>query len=69
MKRNYRVLGGSDKYNNLVMLHYIVHKLVHTTKTSTITKLIGELNLNEEQINKVNELRIKAGNLVIENIA
>lgn len=64
-----RVLGGSDKYNNLVMLYYIVHKLVHATKISTITKLIGELNLNEEQINKVNELRIKAGNLVIENIA
>lgn len=47
------------------MLHNIVHKLIHATNTNTITKLIGELKLNKEQLNKVNELRIKAGNLVI----
>ena len=64
-----RALGGSDKYNNLIMLHDTVHKLIHATNIDTINKLIGETKLDKEQLNKVNELRIKAGNLIIENIA
>lgn len=64
-----RSKGGKDKYSNLIMLHHIVHKLIHATTDETINKLIGELNLDEEKLNKVNELRIKAGNHVIINIA
>ena len=64
-----RALGGSDKYGNLIMLHDTVHKLIHATNIDTINRLIGETKLDKEQLNKVNELRIKAGNLIIENIA
>ena len=51
------------------MLHDTVHKLIHATNIDTINRLIGETKLDKEQLNKVNELRIKAGNLIIENIA
>jgi group II intron reverse transcriptase/maturase len=55
-----REYGGKDEYKNLVILHKDIHKLIHATKSDTITNLLAQLNLNKEHITKVNALRIKA---------
>lgn len=54
--------GGGDKYENLILVHETVHKLIHATRAETITQLLQALALNEKQIDKVNELR-KAADL------
>lgn len=52
--------GGSDRYENLVLVLEPVHKLIHATKADTIQKYLSELNLSKEQIAKVDKLREKA---------
>ena len=52
-------LGGTDKYQNLVAIHRDVHKLIHATNTETIEKYRNKLQLNEEQLEKVNKFRKK----------
>lgn len=49
--------GGSDEYRNLIVIDEGIHKLIHSTRTETITKLIKEYKLNKEQIKKINKLR------------
>lgn len=56
-KRN----GGSDKYDNLVLVLEPVHRLIHATQTDTIMKYIRALCLDSSQIKKINLLRQKAG--------
>lgn len=53
-------LGGKDNYQNLVIVHKDVHKLLHATKLETICKYLSVLNLNKGQINKINSLRKQA---------
>ncbi|MER2010202.1 MAG: group II intron reverse transcriptase/maturase [Psychrobacillus sp.] len=60
-----RMLGGTDKYNNLTFIKSDIHKLIHATKTETIKKLLDNLLLNIEQIKKINRLRNKVGNEII----
>ena len=55
-------LGGTDEFKNLVIVSVNVHKLIHSTVISTIEKLLKELDLNSEQLIKVNKLRELAGN-------
>lgn len=54
------VQGGSDKYENLVLVLEPVHKLIHATNADTIAKYLSELNLSIEQMAKVDKLRTKA---------
>lgn len=54
--------GGGDEYDNLILVHENVHRLIHATNAETISCLLQTLTLNEKQINKVNELR-KAASL------
>ena len=56
-----KYLGGGDEYDNLTLVHEIVHKLIHATQADTVTRLLQSLSLNDKQINKVNELRKTAG--------
>ena len=49
--------NGNDKYDNLRIVHEDVHKLIHATRKQTQLKYIKQLNLNQTQIDKVNELR------------
>lgn len=52
--------GGKDDYNNLIIVHKDVHKLIHAMQTETICKYLSILNLNKGQIKKINSLRNKA---------
>ena len=52
-----RHLGGNDSYQNLIIVHKDVHKLIHATKLETIYKYLSKLNLNNKQLKKVNSLR------------
>jgi len=56
---------GNDKYNNLVIVHPDIHRLIHATKTDTIHQMLAKLELSKEQIVKVNQFRSKVGNAVI----
>ncbi|MGN0475911.1 MAG: HNH endonuclease signature motif containing protein [Ruminococcus sp.] len=61
--------GGGDNYQNLIIVHKDVHKLIHATKTETICKYFSLLNLDKGQIKKINSLRKKANNEPINNLA
>jgi RNA-directed DNA polymerase len=52
-------LGGSDKFNNLRILHKDVHKLIHCTSKETIDVLITRLGIIEPIIDKINQYRKK----------
>ena len=58
--------GGTDSYRNLVWLTYDIHKLVHATDKLTIEKYLKKVYLDGQQLEKLNKLRIKVGNCVIE---
>lgn len=53
--------GGSDKYENLVLVTEPVHRLIHATCREVIDKYLKLLGLNEQEIEKINSLRIKIG--------
>jgi len=52
--------GGKDNYQNLILVLPDVHKLIHAKREQTILKYLKILDLNNEQLEKVNKLRIKA---------
>lgn len=57
-----KFMGGNDEYKNLVILDKEVHVLIHATKLETISNLVCKLNLNKENIIKINKYRKMAGN-------
>lgn len=57
--------GGSDKYQNLVLVLLPVHKLIHATDSETISYYLRILALDDKQLSKVNNYRVKAGNFKI----
>jgi group II intron reverse transcriptase/maturase len=56
-----RANGGTDEYKNLVIVHDDVHKLIHATNQSTIQSLMTLLQLDAQQLKKLNKLRATAG--------
>lgn len=52
--------GGTDEYENLILVLNEVHKLIHATNAETIEKLLKSLNLTAVELEKVNCLRNKA---------
>lgn len=52
-----KFLGGNDKYDNLVLLKTVVHKIIHAEKEATIEALLKSFPLTKKQINKINKLR------------
>lgn len=56
---------GADKYSNLIIIHKNVHALIHAIEEKIIHKYLNVLNLTNEQLEKLNELRVKAGNSVL----
>lgn len=55
-----RSFGGTDKYGNLVLVLAPVHELIHATNKSTIDSHLSSLKLNQQQLAKLNKLRILA---------
>lgn len=60
-----RALNGKDEYKNLVIVHANVHRLIHATDNETINRYTNLLELNAEQLERVNKLRVFAGNQLI----
>ena len=55
--------GGTDNYNNLVIVTKTVHKLIHATLKDTINHYLSVIGkINKTQLNKLNKLRKEAGN-------
>lgn len=50
-------LGGTDEFQNLVVVHKDIHIAIHATKEETILKYVNRFNLHTKQIEKLNQLR------------
>ena len=57
--------GGTDEYKNLVIIHIDVHKLIHATKPETIRAYLDKIKPDKSQLDKINKLRMLAGNTAI----
>lgn len=57
--------GGSDKYQNLVLVSEKIHRLIHATKAETIEYYMKICKLNANQLKRLNRLRVLAGNEII----
>lgn len=56
-----RSKGGGDEYANLTLVLKEVHTVIHATNPESISAYLSSLNLNPEQMKKLNQLREKAG--------
>jgi len=54
--------GGTDEYENLILVTETVHRLIHAIKPETIAKLLNDC---EPNMKKLNELRKNAGNEIL----
>jgi len=57
--------GGTDSYDNLLLINKDIHKLIHAVKSETIEKYLKEQNLDKKCIEKLNKYRKKVGNNAI----
>lgn len=57
--------GGTDEYKNLIIIHIDVHKLIHATQPETIQAYLDKIKPNKSQLEKINKLRVLAGNPAI----
>lgn len=51
--------GGTDKYENLVLVDKDVHVLIHATEFEIVEKYFDLLKIDNKMLNKINELRKK----------
>lgn len=58
--------GGTDKYENLVLVLPQVHRLIHAKDEVIIKKYLNLLNLDKAQISKLNRYREIAKNAIIQ---
>lgn len=54
--------GGTDAYDNLILVLDVIHILIHATETETINNRLKEVELNNKSLDKLNTLRRKVGN-------
>lgn len=57
-----RSMGGTDEYKNLILVTPITHKLIHATKSETITKYLKHIKIDDKIIERLNKYRVKVGN-------
>lgn len=55
-----REKGSTDKYDNLILIKKSVHLLIHAVTDEAISIAKSQLDLNKEQLRKINLLREKA---------
>ena len=53
-------LNGNDHYNNLVIVNEDIHRLIHASTEETILQYLNVLQLNKNDLERLNNLRIKA---------
>lgn len=53
--------GGKDNYQNLILIRDDYHKLIHASKLETIVDYIRKLQIDANQLRKINNLRNKIG--------
>lgn len=58
--------GGTDKYDNLILVLEPIHRLIHATDKTTIKHYISVLALKKPQLDKLNILREKVGLNIID---
>lgn len=58
--------GGTDKYDNLILVRKPVHYLIYATDPKKIQGYCDRLNLNSDQLKKINKLRKLVDNEAIE---
>ena len=51
--------GGTDKFNNLIIVQKDIHELMHSTNQVKIKTLLVKFNLNEKQLAKLSKFRKK----------
>ena len=56
---------GRDKYNNLMLVQPLVHKLIHINDNNTIHQLLSILKFDKKTLKKLNNYRLKVGNELI----
>ncbi|MCU7713214.1 HNH endonuclease, partial [Priestia sp. JV24] len=49
-------LGGTDEYDNLIIVHKDIHRLIHATSETVINKHINLIH-NKQKLKKLNTLR------------
>lgn len=54
--------GGTDKYDNLVIIHRDVHTLLHATREETILTYLNIIKPDKRALVKINDLRKMLGN-------
>ncbi len=52
-------LGGTDKFNNLRILHKDIHRLIHIKDNETVVAEIQKFDLSKIIINKLNQYRME----------
>lgn len=57
--------GGTDKYENLIIIHKYIHILIHATTQETIDKYKSMIKINEQSMIKLNKLRKEANQLAM----
>ena len=57
-----RHLGGTDKFDNLRILHKDIHKLIHAVNKDTIVNIMNRFRLTNNMVNLINKYR-KMSNL------
>ena len=57
--------GGNDRYQNLVLVNYEIHKLIHSTDKHTIKKYLKYQKLTKGMLTKLNDYRKIVGNEII----
>ena len=60
-----RADGGTDKFQNLIIVHKDIHRLIHATSHEVINRVIKQFQPTQKQFEKINELRIQVKNGVI----
>ena len=55
-------MGGTDEYKNLIIVHKDVHRLIHAVSTEMIQMYTNKIKPKKSQLEKINKLRILAGN-------
>ena len=58
-------VSKDDKYSNLIIVKPEVHILIHATKEDTIQRYMTLLNLNDEQVKRLNKLRLLVRNTLL----